>query len=286
MRLVIVTGMSGGGKSAAIKILEDSGYYCVDNLPTPLIEKFIELCVENHEVKKVAIGVDVRSGYPFGDVQKQLEALRKNGYIFDILFMDANETVLMNRYKESRRIHPLAPEGRIEDGIRLEKEMLVSMKAISNYIIDTSSLLVRELKMKIDQIFVQNEEQGSLIVNLVSFGFKNGILIDADLVFDVRFLPNPFYIDDLKFKTGQDQEVRDFVMAQSGAKTFLGKLTDMVNFLIPAFVKEGKYQLIIGIGCTGGKHRSVTIANKLYDNLKDSDNYLIQISHRDIMELR
>ncbi|MCL2051489.1 MAG: RNase adapter RapZ [Lachnospiraceae bacterium] len=286
MRLVIVTGVSGGGKSAAIKILEDNGYYCVDNLPPPLIEKFIELCIENHEVKKVAVGVDVRSGHPFGDVQKQLEALRKNGYVFDILFMDANETVLMNRYKESRRIHPHAPEGRIEDGIRKEKEMLIDMKAISNYLIDTSNLLVRDLKIKMEQIFSQNEEKSSLIVNIVSFGFKNGILIDADLVFDVRFLPNPFYVDDLKYKTGQDKEVRDFVMEHKEAKTFLKQLTDMVNFLIPAFIKEGKYQLIIGIGCTGGKHRSVTLAKKLYDNLKDNDNYLIQISHRDILEMR
>jgi len=283
MRLVIVTGMSGGGKSAAIKILEDSGYYCVDNLPTPLIEKFIELCIENHEVKKVAIGVDVRPGHPFGDVQKQLEALRQSGYIFDILYMDANDTTLLNRYKESRRIHPITPEGRIEDGIKLEKEMLVEMKAISNYIIDTSNLLVRDLKIKIDEIFGHNEEKSGLIINIVSFGFKNGILIDADLVFDVRFLPNPFYIDKLKLKTGQNKEVRDYVMAQEGAEIFLTKLTDMVNFLVPAFINEGKHQLIIGIGCTGGKHRSVTLANKLYDNLKTNENHLIRISHRDIL---
>ena len=282
MRLVIVTGMSGGGKSAAIKILEDLGYYCVDNLPTPLIEKFIELCIENHEVKKVAIGVDVRAGHPFGDVQKQLEALRLNGYVFDILYMDASETILLNRYKESRRIHPLAPEGRIEDGIKVERELLVDMKAISNYIIDTSNMLVRDLQIKIEQIFALNEEQNNLILNIVSFGFKNGILIDADFVFDVRFLPNPFYVDKLKFKTGQNKEVREFVMAQEGAKEFLDKLTDMVNFLVPAFINEGKHQLIIGIGCTGGKHRSVTLANKLYDNLKKNDNYLIRLSHRDI----
>lgn len=283
MRLVIVTGMSGGGKSAAIKILEDSGYYCVDNLPTPLIEKFIELCIENHEMKKVAIGIDVRAGHPFGDVAKQINTLRESGYIFDILYMDASETVLMNRYKESRRIHPLAPEGRIEDGIRLEKELLDEMKVISNYIIDTSGIQVRDLKMQIDQIFVCNEKQSNLIVNIVSFGFKNGILIDADLVFDIRFLPNPFYVDDLKFKTGEDQEVRDFVMAQTGAVPFLGKLTDMVNFLIPAFAKEGKYQLIIGIGCTGGKHRSVTLAKKLYANLVGKGNYRVHLSHRDII---
>ncbi|MCL2253013.1 MAG: RNase adapter RapZ [Lachnospiraceae bacterium] len=284
MRIVIVTGMSGGGKSTAIRMLEDSGYYCVDNLPTPLIEKFIELCIENHEVKKVAIGVDVRAGHPFGDVPKQLEHLRNNGYVFDILFMDASENMLLNRYKESRRIHPLAPEGRIEDGIRLEREILGEMKRISSCIIDSSNLLVRDLKTEIDRIFVHNEESRSLIVNIVSFGFKNGILIDGDLIFDVRFLPNPYYIDELKFKTGNDQEVRDFVMAQKGADEFLTKLTDMVNFLIPAFISEGKYQLIIGIGCTGGKHRSVTLANGLYDHLKDNKKYLIKVSHRDILK--
>jgi UPF0042 nucleotide-binding protein len=274
--------MSGSGKSTVIKILEDSGYYCVDNLPTPLIEKFIELCLQNQEVKKVAIGVDVRHGLPFGDVHKQLEHLKKDGFVFDVLFMDAIDSVLMNRYKESRRMHPLAPEGRIEDGIRLEKEMLSDMRRMSNYVIDTSSMLVRELKEEIDRMFVQGEEHTGLIINIVSFGFKNGILIDADMVFDVRFLPNPFYIEDLKHKTGQDQVVRDYVMSQDGADEFLDKLNEMVDFLIPAFVKEGKYQLIIGIGCTGGKHRSVTLANALFERMKQKSYYLVKLSHRDI----
>lgn len=282
MRIVIVTGMSGGGKSTAIKMLEDSGYYCVDNLPPPLIDKFIELCLQNPEVKKVAIGVDVRAGNPFGNIIKQLEHLRNSGLVFDVLFMEADEKILLNRYKESRRMHPLAPEGRIEDGIHLEKEILSDMKRIANYIIDTSNLLVRELKAEMDQIFVNNEESRSLIVNIVSFGFKNGILIDGDLIFDVRFLPNPYYIDELKYKTGQDQEVRDFVMAHKEAGLFLKKLTDMVSFLIPAFINEGKYQLIIGIGCTGGKHRSVTLAHRLFENLKNKEKYLIKLSHRDI----
>jgi UPF0042 nucleotide-binding protein len=274
--------MSGSGKSTAIKTLEDSGYYCVDNLPTPFIEKFIELCLENQEVKKVAIGVDVRPGHPFGDVYKQLDYLKKTGYKFDVLFMDASEAVLLKRYKETRRMHPLAPEGRIEDGINLEKEMLDDMRRMANYFIDTSNLQTRELKEEIDRIFVSNEEQTGLIINIVSFGFKNGILMDADLVFDVRFLPNPFYVDELKYKTGQDQVVRDYVMAQRGAGAFLKKLKEMVDFLIPHFIKEGKYQLVIGIGCTGGKHRSVTLANELFDRMIGKDYYLVKLSHRDI----
>jgi UPF0042 nucleotide-binding protein len=276
--------MSGGGKSMAINILEDSGYYCVDNLPPPLIEKFLELCLQHGEVKKVAVGVDFRAGHPFGDVQLQLEYLRKNGYSFEILFMDASDNILMNRYKESRRVHPLAHEGRIEDGIRLEREMLTGIRQISSYVIDTSHLLTRELKERIEQIFVHNEEYHSLIVNIVSFGFKNGILVDADLVFDVRFLPNPFYIEELKHRTGEEKAVRDYVMAQEDSSVFLDKLTNMVNFLIPAFIKEGKYQLIIGIGCTGGQHRSVTLAGELNKRLEDGGNYLLKLSHRDIQK--
>jgi UPF0042 nucleotide-binding protein len=282
MRLVIVTGMSGGGKSMAINVLEDNGYYCVDNMPPPLIEKFIELCLQQGEVKKVAIGVDVRAGHPFGDMQLQLEYLRKSGYSFEILFMDAGDSALTNRYKESRRIHPLAQDGRIEDGINLEREMLSGIRQISSYIIDTSSMQARELKERISQIFVHNDEYHSLIVNIVSFGFKNGILIDADLVFDVRFLPNPFYIEELKNRTGEEQVVRDYVMAQENAVAFLDRLTDMVNFLIPAFINEGKYQLIIGIGCTGGQHRSVTLAIKLNERLKEASGYLLKLSHRDV----
>jgi UPF0042 nucleotide-binding protein len=275
--------MSGGGKSTVIKMLEDSAYYCVDNLPPPLIDKFIELCMENHEIKKVALGVDARGTHHFGNVSKQLAVLKQKGYAFELLFMDAADSVLMNRYKESRRTHPLTPEGRIEDGIIMEREMLASMKTIADYVIDTSNLLVRELGEEIERIFVRNEEYNSLIVNLVSFGFKNGVPSDADMVFDVRFLPNPFYIEDLKERTGEEQSVRDYVMSHAEAGVFLDKLTDMVNFLIPAFVKEGKHQLIIGIGCTGGRHRSVTFVYELYERLKDKGNYMIKQSHRDVL---
>ncbi|MBP3604343.1 MAG: RNase adapter RapZ [Lachnospiraceae bacterium] len=283
MRFVIVTGMSGSGKITAMRMLEDVGFYCVDNLPVPLIEKFVELlAMPGSEVTKVALGLDVRADQPFEDAQKILEKLKGNGYNFEILFMEASTQVLLKRYKESRRMHPLSLEGRVEDGINKEREILHDIKKKAEYVIDTSNLLTRELKEELDRIFVKNEEYNSLMVNILSFGFKHGIPADADLVFDVRFLPNPFYIDELKYKTGNDKEVQDYVMSFSEAEEFVDKLSDMLNFLIPNYVKEGKYQLVVGIGCTGGKHRSVTLANKLYDRMKNKGNYGIKIAHRDL----
>lgn len=282
MRFVVVTGMSGGGKSTALKMLEDSGFYCVDNLPVSLIDKFVELIVTpNSEISKVALGLDVRANQSFSDVEKVLEQLKENGYNFEILFMDANEASLIKRYKESRRVHPLSLDGRIEDGIRRESEVLQGIRKESDYVIDTSNLLTRELKAELDRIFIRNEEYNSLMITILSFGFKNGIPTDADLVFDVRFLPNPFYIDELKYKTGRDKEIRDYVMSFPEAGVFLDKLTDMMDFLIPGYVKEGKYQLVVAIGCTGGKHRSVTLADKLYNRLKDRGNYGVKLVHRD-----
>ena len=285
MRFVIVTGMSGGGKRTALKMLEDVGFYCVDNLPVPLIEKFVELVdTPGSEIKKVALGLDVRADQPFGEVHRTLENLKKVGYKYEILFMDASEHVLLKRYKESRRLHPLALEGRVEDGVRREREILKSMKESSDYVIDTSNLLTRELKEEIDRIFVMNEEYNSLMVTILSFGFKNGIPADSDLVYDVRFLPNPYYIDELKPKTGNDQAVQDYVMGFSEAGEFLSKLEDMIHFLIPLYIKEGKYQLVIGIGCTGGQHRSVTLANELYKRMKNKGNYGLKIYHRDVKQ--
>lgn len=282
MRFVVVTGMSGGGKRSALKMLEDAGFYCVDNLPVPLLEKFVELiAMPTSEINKVALGLDVRSGQLFEEARKTLENLKKSGYLFEILFMDASSQVLLKRYKESRRMHPLSMGGRVEDGIRREREILKTMKGESDYVIDTSNLLIRELKEEIDRIFVMNEEYNSLMVTILSFGFKNGIPADADLVFDVRFLPNPYYIDELKHKTGNDAEVQEYVMGFPEAGEFLDKLEDMVKFLIPNYVKEGKYQLVIGIGCTGGKHRSVTLANGLYKRMKNQGNYGLKIFHRD-----
>ena len=285
MRFVVVTGMSGSGKRTAMKMLEDVGFYCVDNLPVPLIEKFVELVVTpNSEISKVALGLDVRADQPFGDAQLILDKLKENGYLFEILFMEASDSVLLKRYKETRRMHPLSPDGRVEEGVHKERDILQGIKKKADYVIDTSNLLTRELKEEIDHIFVNNEEYNSLIVTVLSFGFKNGIPADADLVFDVRFLPNPFYIDELKYKTGEDQEVQDYVMSFPEASVFLNMLTDMLEFLIPNYVKEGKHQLVIGIGCTGGKHRSVTLANKLYEKMKDHGNYGIKIYHKDIRQ--
>lgn len=282
MRFVVVTGMSGGGKSITLKMLEDLGFYCVDNLPVPLIEKFLELIVTpGSEITKVALGLDVRADQSFHDVQKVLERLKAEGYVFEVLFMDASDAVLIKRYKETRRVHPLSPEGRIEDGVARERKILEDMKRKADYVIDTSNLLTRELKEEMDRIFVLNEEYNSLMVTILSFGFKNGIPADADLVFDVRFLPNPFYIDELKHQTGNDKAVQDYVMSFPEASEFMEKLVDMLKFLIPNYVKEGKYQLVVGIGCTGGRHRSVTLANELYARMKDQGNYGLKLYHRD-----
>ena len=285
MRFVIVTGMSGGGKSTAMRMLEDVGFFCVDNLPVPLIEKFMELLVmPGNEISKAALGLDVRADQSFGDAMKILDRMRQNGFIFEVLFMDASDSPLVKRYKESRRVHPLCtPEdSRVEHGISKEREILTEMKKKADYIIDTSKLLTRELKEEIDRIFVKNGEYNNLIISIMSFGFKHGIPADADLVFDVRFLPNPFYIDELKYMTGNDKGVQEYVMGFPEAGQFMDKLEDMLRFLIPNYIKEGKYQLVVAIGCTGGKHRSVTLSNELYRRMKDKGNYGLTISHRDV----
>lgn len=283
MRFVVVTGMSGGGKSTVLKMMEDVGFYCVDNLPVSLIEKFMELIsTPNSEITKVALGLDVRSDSSFEQTTETLNSLKEKGYNFEILFMDCAPNVLIKRYKETRRVHPLAIDGRVEDGVKLEQQILEKIRRQADYVIDTSNLLTRELKEEIDRIFVENGEYNSLMITVMSFGFKYGIPVDADLVFDVRFLPNPFYIDELKQKTGNDKEVQDFVMGYQESEDFMEKLTDMIGFLIPNYVKEGKYRLVIGIGCTGGKHRSVTLANELYNRMKDKGNYGMKLYHRDV----
>lgn len=285
MRFVIVTGMSGGGKSTAQKMLEDAGFYCVDNLPVSLIEKFVELiAMPNSEISKVALGLDVRADQSFEDASNVLKQLREKGFQYEILFMDANEAALIKRYKESRRVHPLSEDGRIEEGVRKERKILEKIRKEANYVIDTSNLLTRELKAELDRIFVQNEEYNNLMVTVMSFGFKYGIPADADLVFDVRFLPNPYYIEELKPMTGNDKPVRDYVMKAEESEIFLQKLEDMVSFLLPNYVKEGKYRLVIAIGCTGGQHRSVTLANELYDRMKNQRQFGMKLYHRDIKD--
>lgn len=284
MRLVIITGMSGAGKSTALKMLEDVGYFCVDNLPVPLIPKVADLWkASGTEISKAALGVDIRSGQTFHELHKVLDELDGVKIQYEILYLESEDDVLIKRYKETRRFHPLAgSQGRIEDGIREERKKLQFLKERADYIIDTSHMLTRELKAELNKIFVQNKEYKNLYISVMSFGFKYGIPADADLVFDVRFLPNPYYIDQLRPKTGNDPEVRDYVMSSKTAVTFLEKLTDMVEFLIPNYIQEGKTQLVIAVGCTGGKHRSVTLANALYQALSKHENYGIRIEHRDI----
>jgi len=283
MRFVVVTGMSGGGRSTALKMLEDAGYYCVDNLPVSLIEKFVELISnQGEEINKVGLGVDVRAGQSFEEAADVMARLKESGCNLEILFMDADEKSLIKRYKETRRTHPLAQDGRIEDGVKKEKQILTRIRGMADYVIDTSNLLTRDLKQELDRIFVGNEAYNSLMVTVMSFGFKHGIPADADLVFDVRFLPNPFYLDELKQKTGNDKEVQEYVCGFEEAGVFLEKLEDMMNFLIPNYIKEGKNRLVVAIGCTGGKHRSVTLANFLYSAMKNKGNYGITLHHRDV----
>ena len=283
MRFVVVTGMSGGGKSTTLKMLEDAGYYCVDNLPVSLVEKFVELItMPNSEISKVALGLDVRSDQSFKNTTRILEQLKKTHCSLEILFMEADENALIKRYKETRRVHPLAVDGRVEDGVRRERKILENVRKNADYIIDTTHLLTRELKEELDRIFVENAEYNNLMVTVMSFGFKYGIPADADLVFDVRFLPNPFYIDQLKEKTGNDSEVQQYVMGFEEAGVFMEKLADMIEFLIPNYVKEGKYSLVIAVGCTGGRHRSVTFANGLYRHIKEKGSCGVKLYHRDV----
>ena len=284
MRFVIVTGMSGAGKTTALKMLEDMGYFCVDNLPVPLIPKLAELLtVSGAEVNKAALGVDIRSGQSFGELERVLDEMDAREIKYESLYLESSDDVLGKRYKETRRFHPLSgSSGRVDEGIRKERERLGFLKKKADYLVDTSHMLTRELKKELNKIFVLNKEYKNLYITVLSFGFKYGIPADADLVFDVRFLPNPYYIEELRPKNGNDKEVRDYVMENEKAGVFLKKLIDMVEFLIPNYIIEGKTQLVIGIGCTGGKHRSVTLANELFTALEQAEAYGIRIEHRDI----
>ena len=284
MKLVIVTGMSGAGKTVALKMMEDMGYYCVDNLPISLIEKFAELALGSNQglSNQVALGIDIRSGQELPLLDKILERWRTDGIPFEILFLDASDEVLLKRYKETRRNHPLAGAGRIDEGIKKERECLAFLKKQANVILDTSMLLTKELRQELEKIYMEDGTYDNLFVTVMSFGFKYGIPADADLVFDVRFLPNPYYVEILRPKTGDEKEIQDYVKQGGTADIFLGKLYDMLDFLIPNYVLEGKNQLVIGIGCTGGKHRSVTIANAVYEHLKQQKGLGVKLYHRDI----
>lgn len=284
MKFVIVTGMSGAGKSTTLKVLEDAGYFCVDNLPIPLITKFADLIfTQNSEISKAALGIDIRSGQALEGLKKVLEEMTAKNYNYEILFLDASDDVLVKRYKETRRSHPLSIDGRIDKGIALERARIEFLKQQADYILDSSQLLTRELKKEIEKIVIRDENFKNLFITVLSFGFKYGIPQDADLVFDVRFLPNPYYVEELREKTGNEKEIQDYVMGFEPSHVFVDKLEDMLKFLIPNYILEGKNQLVIAIGCTGGKHRSVTLANEIYQRLKvEGAVYGLRREHRDV----
>ncbi|HWQ30577.1 MAG TPA: RNase adapter RapZ [Negativicutes bacterium] len=284
MKFLIVTGLSGAGKSQSIKFLEDLGYFCVDNLPPALIGKFAEMCSDsNGTIDKAAIGIDIRVGKFLDQLSGSLEELKAEGHSYDILFLEASDEILIKRFKSSRRTHPLAADGRIIKGIKAERRKLQDIKSKATNIIDTTNLSPSELKSEIVHLFVEGGKSEGLIIQVSSFGFKYGIPLDSDMVFDVRFLPNPYYVEGLKKLSGDDEGVRNYVMQWPAAEEFMLKLVDMVEYLIPHFIKEGKSQLVISIGCTGGRHRSVTMANMLSKRLKEN-NHRVIVEHRDIEE--
>lgn len=285
MRFIIVTGLSGAGKSEATNTLEDMGYFCVDNLPPKLIKKFAEVCKQSQgSIDKVALVMDIRGGIFFDDLFESLSELSREQFQYEILFLDTSDEVLVKRFKEKRRSHPLAPGGRVITGIELERQKLREVKDKADVIIDTSKYAIKDLREEMARKFGDKEmPEKQMAITILSFGFKYGIPVDSDLVFDVRFIPNPFYIPELKPFSGNDEPVKNYVMEQTETQTFLEKANDMFEFLIPNYQKEGKRQLIISIGCTGGRHRSVAIANSIYETLH-SNNHDVYVEHRDIKE--
>lgn len=282
MKFLIITGVSGAGKSLVVKYLEDLGFFCVDNLPPVLIPKFAEICIQSRKkMDKIALVIDIRGGELFNALFPELNALKELGLSYEILFLEASDKVLIKRFKESRRIHPLAPEGRLIKGIHQERELLKEIKRIATYVVDTSNLTPRQLKEEISNIFVEGKKFDGMIINIISFGFKYGVPIDCDLVFDVRFIPNPYYIDSMRRQTGKNDAVREYVLGFNETVGFLTRLYDMLEFLIPSYIKEGKSQLVVGIGCTGGRHRSVAISEALFSYLAGKEHRVV-IEHRDI----
>lgn len=282
MKFVIVTGMSGSGKTVALKILEDIGFECVDNMPIELLQKYIELTeTSERAVKAVALGIDIRRGKCIEQMPHILHTLQEQGIDIKILFLDAKDETLIKRYKATRRLHPLAQYGDMEEGIIKEREILSALFDRANYILDTSYLLTKELRENLIRIFVQGRAYKNMYVNLQSFGYTYGIPKEADLVFDVRFLPNPFYEKEMRSKTGLDEEVRDYVFSDGNAKKFMNKLEDLIQFLLPLYTAEGKHQLFIAIGCTGGQHRSVAIAEEIGNRLKQIGSIGVKVEHKD-----
>lgn len=284
MKIIIVTGMSGAGKSTALNVLEDEGYYCVDNMPISLMPKFAELADGHNQDKgynNIALGIDIRSGHSLAELDSVLDYMKEKKYEYTIVFLESSDEVLIKRYKETRRAHPLAKDGRVDKAIMLEREQLKLLKQRADVIIDTSQLLTREFKEELEKIVLGRKEFNNLMVTVLSFGFKYGIPSDADIVFDVRFLPNPYYVEELRPLTGNDKKIQDYVMKAPEAEEFLERVDGLIQFLLPNYVKEGKSSLVIAVGCTGGKHRSVTLANAIAKRLSKTP-YGCKVEHRDI----
>ncbi|MEI6132447.1 MAG: RNase adapter RapZ [Bacillota bacterium] len=280
MEFLIVTGMSGAGKQTTKKYLEDMGYYCIDNMPPALMSKFAALCLEGSAIEKPAMIMDIRGKDFFSELIPNLDKLNAQGISHKTIFIDASNETIVKRFKENRRAHPLSSGGRILDDIIMEREMISPIKEIADIVIDTSNINSSQLNDELSKVLNNKRTEDLFNVSIVSFGFKYGIPIDCDLVFDVRFIPNPFYVSDMKHLSGKDKQVREYVMGFDETKEFLHKLVAMINFLIPLYIREGKAQLVIGVGCTGGRHRSVAIGEKLYAELKKEGN-ITSIQHRD-----
>ena len=283
LELVIITGMSGAGKTVAVQSFEDLGYFCIDNMPPTLLPTFWELVKESGKISRIALVIDLRSRDFFNEVDSLIATLDTTQLVTTrIMFLDSSDSVLVSRYKETRRNHPLAPDGRVSDGIARERELLMDLRTRAQIIIDTSDISPRQLRERLIKDFATKDYQ-TFHVEVMSFGFKYGVPIDADIIWDVRFLPNPHYIPELRPQTGMDAPVYDYVMKQPETQAFYSKLIDVIEFCLPGYKKEGKSSVTIAIGCTGGKHRSVAIAERIANHLK-TDNYAVNISHRDYMK--
>ena len=282
LRVVIITGLSGSGKSTALRALEDIGFFCVDNLPVILLPKFLSITTSSSpEIKHVAMVMDLRERSFLDKYQRIFTGLKEKGYIIEILFLESSDDSLLHRFSETRRIHPLSERGMIMEGILMEREKLSSLKKMANKIIDTTSVNVHQLKDIVQRHFLPSSKHKKMVINITSFGYRYGLPVDADLVFDVRFLPNPYFVENLKNYDGHHADVQDYVLQNKESKEFLKKILDLMNLLIPLYEKEGKVRLNIAMGCTGGKHRSVVMANKL-DSYFSSKKYMVNLNHRDI----
>lgn len=282
MRIIIITGVSGAGKSLVARTMEDLGYFCIDNLPPSLLPKFVEMSSRSgRRLNLVAMVIDIRGGEFLKDLFPALDMIKKAAFEYEILFLESSDSALIKRFKESRRSHPLAPKGRLLQGIEEERKILSTIRERADHIIDTSNMNPGQLKEEIKDIFVKGSKFKGMVIDIISFGFKYGIPLECDLMFDVRFIPNPFYIESMRDQNGRNPEVKDYVLTSTETKAFLRKVEALLDFLIPSYTREGKTQLVVGIGCTGGKHRSVAIADEICRILEKKKQTVI-VEHRDI----